>query len=58
MLILFQSQKHFHRLRYYHNWQDRDTKRKLMEADKTPCQDNKGSLSRWEFPKLKPAIQE
>lgn len=29
-----------------------------MEADKTPCQDNKGSLSRWEFPKLKPAIQE
>lgn len=29
-----------------------------MEADKTACQDNKGSLSGWEFPKLKPAIQE
>lgn len=27
-----------------------------MEADKTYCQDNKGSLSGWAFPKLKPAI--
>lgn len=26
-----------------------------MEDDKTSCQNNKGGLSRWEFPKLKPA---
>lgn len=32
--------------------------RKLMEADKASCQDNKGSLSGWEFSKLKPTTQE
>lgn len=36
----------------------RDIRRKLMEADKASCQDNKGSLSGWEFSKLKPTIQE
>lgn len=29
-----------------------------MEADTTSCQDNKASLSGWEFPKLKLVIQE